>query len=201
MPGPLSTTSRCDEIGPVVVAHAHLDGFPGAVLQRVRHQVGDNLIETQRVHPGGYRTVGADRDGARTSVPGDLESAHHLPDRLHDVDVANVEGELRAMNVGDVQQRVYQVAHPRRRRIAPRDLRLHRGAVGRFLLQPPSQHLEVEQQRRQRRLELVRCDRVEQIAQAERLLTVAQHGAFRVEVLLCGQIEDEADDLILAFVE
>ena len=72
------------------------------------------------------------------------------------------------MHLGDVEQAVNRLAHPRRRRLATVDLRPDGRRQGILAVEPPPQHFEIEHQHRQRGFELMGRDRAEQIAKPQR---------------------------------
>src|SRR5262245_39106671 len=63
--GPTVDDLEPGEVGRVIMEHANLDRLAGAVLDRVRKQVRDDLLESQRIEPRVDTSVGEDLDPMR----------------------------------------------------------------------------------------------------------------------------------------
>src|SRR5262245_60484633 len=60
--GPVIDDFQVGRVGRAIVMYANLDRLSGSVLDRVRKQVGDDLLESQRIELRVDASVGADLD-------------------------------------------------------------------------------------------------------------------------------------------
>ena len=202
MPGPSSIDLEVSEVAGAIAADPHLDRFAGAVLDGVGEQVGHDLIEPQRIEPRGHRPVGADGDPVALALPADLEarSPRGAPPRRRP---SRCTLRVRRPRWICATSSSAWIRSPIRTAADSQRSDLRRAATSSrapLVSSAAAEQLQAEQQRRERRLQLVGGDRIEQVAQPQRLAAVVQHRALGLDVLLRGQIQDEADHLVVAVV-
>src|SRR6266540_291443 len=141
-----------------------------AVLQGVREEVRDDLVEAGPVPPplGGLRLEDEGAPGPPRLV---VEAVHHLAGDLREVRLLDLEIEPAGADARDVEQARDE---PREPVDAPADeIRLARDLIERAAARGGAEAVRVEDERGERRLELVRGDGEELVARGHRLLRAA----------------------------
>ena len=137
-------------------------GFPPPYLSALATMLLDHLIEAEAIPDPDRPILDPDREGRGLGLRG--EARHHRLRQLHQIHLLRLEGQSPGADARDVEQLRHQRLDPVD--LAERDLGVVAEGVG---AAAASDDFELQLERRQRRVQLVRGEREEVIADADGL--------------------------------